>query len=39
MLWGKSCTVKTRKGRQGDKAVWYTGHPHGASEEHLREPV
>jgi stage V sporulation protein R len=39
MLWGKSCTVKTRKGGQGDKAVWYTGHPHGASEEHLREPV
>jgi stage V sporulation protein R len=38
MLWGKPCTVRTIKGRDTDKPMWFTGHPDGRSEQFANEP-
>jgi stage V sporulation protein R len=37
-LWGKPCTVRTVRGRDGSETVWFTGYPDGGSERHLSEP-
>jgi stage V sporulation protein R len=34
LLWGKSATVTSIKGRNPDEPVWYTGHLSGRSERH-----
>jgi stage V sporulation protein R len=36
-LWGKACTVKTIKGRNPEKPVWFTGHVDGRTDR-LDEP-
>jgi stage V sporulation protein R len=38
-LWGKPCTVRTIRGRDGNKPVWFTGHPNGRSEQFAKEPA
>jgi stage V sporulation protein R len=38
-LWGKPCTVRTIKGRDPDKAIWFTGRPDGRSEQSTNEPA
>jgi stage V sporulation protein R len=38
MLWGKPCTVRTIKGRDADKEIWYTGHPGGRTEQFAKVP-
>jgi stage V sporulation protein R len=37
-LWGKPCTVRTIKGRDGERPVWFTGQPDGRTERHDRAP-
>jgi stage V sporulation protein R len=38
MLWGKPCTVRTIRGRDPDKEIWYTGHPGGRTEQFAKVP-
>lgn len=33
MLWGKPCTVRTVRGRDESRAVWFTGRPDGGTAE------
>jgi stage V sporulation protein R len=37
-LWGKACTVRTIKGRDTGRPVWFTGHPDGRTDRHDQEP-
>jgi stage V sporulation protein R len=38
LLWGKPCTVRTIRGRDAEKPVWFTGHPSGRTEQFVKEP-
>lgn len=37
-LWGKPCTVRTIRGRDPERPVWFTGRPDGSSDRQDREP-
>jgi stage V sporulation protein R len=37
-LWGKACTVRTIKGRDTQRPLWFTGHPDGHTDRHDQEP-
>jgi stage V sporulation protein R len=37
-LWGKPCTVRTVRGRDTDKPVWFTGHADGATDRRETQP-
>lgn len=37
-LWGKPCVVRTIKGRDTERPVWFTGHPDGHTDRDEREP-
>lgn len=39
MLWGKACTVRTIRGRDPDKPVWFKGHPDGRTLQFADEPT
>lgn len=38
MLWGRPCTVRTVNGRAVDEPLWFSGHPDGHSERHVKDP-
>lgn len=38
-LWGKQCTVRTIKGRESERPVWFTGRPDGHTDRHDQEPA
>jgi len=38
-LWGKPCTVRTIRGRDPDRPVWFKGHPDGRTEQFVKEPT
>jgi stage V sporulation protein R len=38
MLWGKPCTVRTVRGREGDEPMWFVGYPDGRTERSTTEP-
>lgn len=37
-LWGKACTVRTIKGRDTQRPLWFTGHSDGHTDRHDQEP-
>lgn len=37
-LWGKACTVRTIKGRDAKRPVWFIGYPDGRTDRHDQEP-
>jgi stage V sporulation protein R len=39
VLWGKPCTVRTIKGIDGDRAIWFTGYPDGHSDRYDVDPA
>jgi sporulation protein YhbH len=38
MLWGKPCVVRTVRGRDADRELWFTAWPNGTTQESLRGP-